>query len=261
MKAQVFIKKVAIDTRKTKTGKKLTGRIDMQVELPQLEGILDSKYLGTVYTGEVIDYIRSNWRSGRKADGSPAKPISEETKDRRRMRAAILKANQSAVTNIRSPRGRSKMAKMLKALRKQYTLPYTERVEIDGLLTKVRKRRLYMPDPHSTTPLRDSEMLISTLSGRYYGNRRRRAGNARTNALTRIRLKVAGPRAIAAIYEGGLEQRALSRLENRISAFPNTKKLIENAIYWRNMGRAAIAARVLLEAMRMTGRFMRYTAR
>ena len=244
---QVLIPEVRQDARRLKSGKvRLRGRWDVTARLPSLEGTLDARIIGAMMTAEVIDEIRARWASGRDAQGNERELWKYTPRHRRRLRAILREVLEWG------PHSRA-----ARALLRNYTQTRFVRVDVDGVKTRVRQQRIWWPAEHEPArPLMDSGMMYHTLHGRWRNRPRTVTIDGRRVAVAgSIRLQVAGPRAYWANIYGGLNARAASAFERM--ALPQTRRLLENAIWWRNIDRVGRGFRDAMRGVALVSRVAR----
>lgn len=258
----ILIKSVRQDTRKVKRKGKIVTRArsrwDVTYNLPQLEGELNAKILASIFTAELIDGIRQRWKAGKDLKGRVLPPPRPYTKQARVIRRALLKRYGNIITADRSPRGRK--YGYARWLRKKYTL--TERIitEIEGIKTKTRIRKVYYPGSGPkgfNSRVYDSGMMVETLHARWYTRPQRKKVNGQNVPIfARTRISVASNRSAAAVKVGGMQGNIASVFDRYY--IPNTKRLLQNAIWWNNMGKVGKGFKEVMRVLAIVTRVVRY---
>lgn len=221
-------------------------RWSMDIQMPGLSGILDTRILGGVMASEMIDLIRWNWSHGRSATGAQRfanyRKYEKDSQGRSVMRSKEQRKYDQREFHFKVIYNNYHVdTKTQKAIEKNYS--YTSRgfeTQIDGTKIRTVKKNFYTPQnpDRNYTPLHNSGKMLNSLTGSYRSGRRRfMRGSADMMDYSEIRIGVTKDRQKTAYFRGGLSNVDSSfenYMQRNIGYFQKSKTLVENAIAWND---------------------------
>ena len=222
--------------------------IGVDVDFPDLVGVLSASQIGGMFAAELVDMIRQNWGRGKTALGADAK-LNKGGETVRAIHKAVLDN-----TSIEDKLPRKERFK--REVVKNYILIKRSNYTIEGVRTRVTQKAKYVPELDAK-PLMSSGLMHDSLAGTYIPSRRRMVNNQSVTTQAWIRLRVANARNSAAYKWGGLRpetsQQFVTALYSRPGNFRYTQDLLNSALTWqskRNNVSVASVMRAVYQVMK-----------
>jgi len=234
-----------------------------------------------MYANEAIDYIRHEWESGKELGGN-ARELTDRNVWDRRYRKKMLEAAPSDYKEFgqfmrdaqKEERSLTKQQQhdaariyahyffRLKKLKQNYFYRVVTFNTLNGITTRKSTMQRFLPDPDNGTAIMDSGLMSASLKGRFRPGKTYTARDGKTyHVQDNVTLTAAKNRQTAAL-KAGLSPRNSARVLRQMNgnhpAFRNTRALVDNAIYWRDMKqkmvKLAIVMRVAMRFAQIAGK-------
>ena len=257
--------------KKTKTSKSGNFRMQVEMNIPELDGFIDAKTYGGVVVQDMVNDIADKWSRGKGLDNkSPSMYNSKRERLRKINNAGYYRNIEDGEEDnyIRAMAYAKKNPDINKKRRKIKSNYRVRAVRAGGRAIRPSKKYGRSPDFIGKTPFYISGSMIDSLKGtfkraRSYTNK----SGMRINVSASIMLSVKKSRVKTAFGKAGFDLSYRNKVVNAVNSgfnlnsnYANTRMLQKNLMHWRTlrggMQAGFILVKVMLKALNWAGRMV-----